>query len=548
MMLVKDVATAVEAMPVSVGAGISDARMLQLVRAAAHASDCRVAVFYQRPAQGAGLDFEAVASFGVTTPLHTLRLAGMPEGAAEAEAALAAAGAASLTGDGGPALTFVAAAGVAAAGVLQGGSVLRGVLVVAGDRTARASLSAAQTYVLRAHAVQVAALLELQDLRRDAFMARAGAKRLRLLESVAVHANDAILITEAEPFHQPGPRILYCNAAFTRTTGYTEAEVLGRTPRLLQGPRTDRASLAKLHGALSRWEPVVVELLNYRKDGTTFWIELSIVPVADETGWFRHWVSVQRDVSDRKLVEETATRARIVEVEREALRAEIAERCRVEVRQTLLTRELDHRSRNALAVVQAVLRLTPRDDAETFARAVEGRVAALARAHTLLSDGRWDGADLVVLAAGELTPFLVSGAEGPQAKLSGPFLLLSPNAAQAFSMALHELATNAVKHGALSVPGGRVALSWSADVVADGEAAGLLRLCWRETGGPLLTTPPSRHGFGSRVLKATFQGQLGGTVTQSWEASGLVFEVVLPLSQVLAAMYVGSGTAAELDE
>ena len=121
---------------------------------------------------------------------------------------------------------------------------------------------------------------------------QAGAERLRLLESVAVHANDAILITEAEPITLPGPRILYCNAAFTRTTGYAESEILGRTPRLLQGPGTDRAALARLNAALARWEPVVAELLNYKKDGSTFWVELSIVPVADETGWFTHWVSV----------------------------------------------------------------------------------------------------------------------------------------------------------------------------------------------------------------------------------------------------------------
>jgi PAS domain S-box-containing protein len=389
------------------GTDAPDPRVFQLVRAAAHAADCQIAVFYQ----GSGPEFEAVADFGAAGPPGVLRFRGAPD-ADDAEDALAAAAAASLAGCGGAPLPFVAAARVAP----DGDGATRGVLVVADTRAARTGLSAAQFYVLRAHAAQLAALIELQELRRVASAALAGAERLRLLESVAVHANDAILITGAEPIDLPGPRILYCNAAFTRTTGYAEAEILGRTPRLLQGPGTDRAALDKLRGALSRWEPVVVELLNYRKDGATFWVELSIVPVADETGWFTHWVSVQRDVSDRKTAEEAATRARVAEAEREALQAEISERRRVEERQTLLTRELDHRAKNALAVVQAALRLTPREDAEAFARAVEGRVAALSRAHTLLAEGRWDGAELGALAEGELAPFLAGGRRRARAR------------------------------------------------------------------------------------------------------------------------------------
>ena len=108
--------------------------------------------------------------------------------------------------------------------------------------------------------------------------------------------------------------------------------MLGRTPRLLQSPRVDRSALDRLRRALRAWEPVEVELLNVRKDGTEFWVELSIVPVADETGWFTHWVSVQRDVTGRKQAEEIALRARIAEVENRALEAEIAERKRTEER------------------------------------------------------------------------------------------------------------------------------------------------------------------------------------------------------------------------
>ncbi|RZI60009.1 MAG: EAL domain-containing protein, partial [Zymomonas sp.] len=138
------------------------------------------------------------------------------------------------------------------------------------------------------------------------------------------------IITEAEPLDLPGPRILYCNAAFTSTTGYTAAEVIGRTPRILQGPRTDPAARAQLRAAFAAWQPIEIEMINYRKDGTEFWVELSIVPVADERGWFTHWVSVQRDITERKNAEELAGRVRAAESENEALANEILERKRIE--------------------------------------------------------------------------------------------------------------------------------------------------------------------------------------------------------------------------
>lgn len=122
-----------------------------------------------------------------------------------------------------------------------------------------------------------------------------------LLESVLAFANDSVLITEAEPIEAPdGPRILYANEAFTRTTGYSLEEVLGKTPRILQGAQTDRKALDRLKLALKSWQPVEVELINYRKDGTPFWVELSIAPVANARGWYTHWISIQRDITDRK--------------------------------------------------------------------------------------------------------------------------------------------------------------------------------------------------------------------------------------------------------
>jgi PAS domain S-box-containing protein len=199
---------------------------------------------------------------------------------------------------------------------------------------------------------------------------------------------------------------------------------------------------------------------------------------------------------------------------------DITERKRAEERQTLLAREVDHRAKNALAVVQSVLRLTPRDDADAFARAVEGRVAALARVQTLLAEERWSGADLLALLRGELAPFQ-SG--GQQVLFDGPPTALPPRLAQPLAMAAHELATNAVKHGALSAPEGRVSVSWE---LGEGD---VLRLRWEESGGPALGGAPSRRGFGTRVLDGTVRGQLGGTVSLDWRRDGLICVLAVPL-------------------
>ncbi len=128
-------------------------------------------------------------------------------------------------------------------------------------------------------------------------------QELNLMKIAIDNANDAILITEAEPIVLPGPRVVYCNKAFTRTTGYTPEDILGKTPRILQGPGTSRETLDKLKKKLKGWKEVRVELLNYKKDGTEFWVELNIRPVADARGWYTHWISVQRDITERKRAE-----------------------------------------------------------------------------------------------------------------------------------------------------------------------------------------------------------------------------------------------------
>ena len=127
---------------------------------------------------------------------------------------------------------------------------------------------------------------------------------LRLLETSISHLNDVLLITEAEPVDDSGPRIVFVNAAFERRTGYSREEVMGKSPRLLQGPLTQRCELNRIATALKNWQPVRSELINYTKSGRAFWVELDIVPVANTQGWFTHWVSVQRDITERNRAEQ----------------------------------------------------------------------------------------------------------------------------------------------------------------------------------------------------------------------------------------------------
>jgi PAS domain S-box-containing protein len=135
---------------------------------------------------------------------------------------------------------------------------------------------------------------------RDGTLERTALQKLELLESAVAHISDTILITEAVPVEDPGPRIEYVNEAFARMTGYSPAEVLNRSPRLLQGPQTDRAELRRIHAALEQFEPVRTELVNYTKAGVPYWVELEIVPIAEHGAAISHFVSVARDITERK--------------------------------------------------------------------------------------------------------------------------------------------------------------------------------------------------------------------------------------------------------
>lgn len=202
---------------------------------------------------------------------------------------------------------------------------------------------------------------------------------------------------------------------------------------------------------------------------------------------------------------------------------DITERKRAEERQNLLAREVDHRAKNALALAQSIVRLTRADEVKAYVNAVEGRINALARVHTVLSLSSWQGAELSRLIDEELAPYSLGG----QIRLTGPEVQLLPATAQTLALALHELLTNSAKYGALSTRSGRLVIGWQ---VADE----LLTLSWEESGGPLVMTPKSR-GFGTRSLLASVESQLGGQVQFDWRSEGLLCRLEVPLTRKTAA-------------
>ncbi|MGH6679605.1 MAG: sensor histidine kinase, partial [Bradyrhizobium sp.] len=199
--------------------------------------------------------------------------------------------------------------------------------------------------------------------------------------------------------------------------------------------------------------------------------------------------------------------------------SDFTERKLAEERQSLLTREVDHRARNALAVVQAIVRLTKAGSQQAYMDAVEGRIQSLALAHTLLSESRWQGADVKRLVADELAPY--RGADGARVQTDGPTAFLSPEKSQNLALVLHELATNSAKYGALSMAEGTLAVRWSIEQEN-------LVLAWQESGGPPVR-PPSSEGFGTKIMNVSIKRQSGGNVTWDWRASGLHCTLHIPL-------------------
>jgi PAS domain S-box-containing protein len=201
---------------------------------------------------------------------------------------------------------------------------------------------------------------------------------------------------------------------------------------------------------------------------------------------------------------------------------DITERKRAEERQNLLTREVDHRAKNALALAQSIVRLTRAQDVDAYVQAVEGRINALARVHTILSLSSWQGAEITKLVDEELAPYLEAG----QIEFSGSAVQLQPTTAQTLAMALHELVTNSAKYGALSMLSGRLSIRWETQ-------GDFLALAWEETGGPQVQKPASK-GFGTRSVITSIESQLGGQALFDWRSEGLICRLLVPLARQAA--------------
>jgi two-component sensor histidine kinase len=190
-----------------------------------------------------------------------------------------------------------------------------------------------------------------------------------------------------------------------------------------------------------------------------------------------------------------------------------------EERAAMLAHEVEHRAKNALAVVASLLRMTDADTVGELKDVLQGRIGALARTMGLLGRQRWSGAGLAEVIEEELAPF--RGAAEQAITLTGAEVMLETDMVQPLSMAIHELATNAAKYGALAQPGGRLEVAWSL-------REGNIHLLWREVAAPHLPGPPSRESFGTRLIDSIFQQQLEGGITRHWEATGLVCDIVFP--------------------
>jgi two-component system, chemotaxis family, CheB/CheR fusion protein len=308
----------------------------------------------------------------------------------------------------------------------------------------------------------------------------------RRLAAIVESSDDAIVSKDLNGI------IATWNKGAERLFGYSAEEVIGQSITILIPPERRHEEVGILD-RIRRGEPIEhFETQRVRKDGRPVDISLSISPVTDETGTIIGASKIARDITEQK---------------------------RREQQISLLAREADHRTNNLLAVAQATVHLTHADTAPDLKKAIEGRLRALANAHGMMAQSRWAGADLHRLVSMELSPYFREG--DPRAQIDGPKALLKPDAAQALAMAVHELATNAVKYGALSSSNGRVGVQWSL------RGGNELHLSWQETGGPEVSVP-RKEGFGTRAITRML-GQLEGEVKFDWRPEGLTCEVVVTI-------------------
>jgi PAS domain S-box-containing protein len=329
---------------------------------------------------------------------------------------------------------------------------------------------------------QAADLIERNEVEKAL---RESREQFRWLASIVEFCQDAIISTNLDS-------ITSWNKGAERVYSYLAEEAIGQ-PVTIIIPSDRRHEERAITERIRRGERVEhFETVRQRKDGTLIDVSLTVSPVGDLEGKIVGTSGISRDITDRKRSEE-----------------QIA----------VLTREAEHRAKNLLANVKAMVQLSQADTQDGLKEAIAGRIEALANVHSLFVQSRWTGAELGILIKQELSPYSRDGEMRTQT--DGPTVMLKPHVAQAIAVALHELATNAAKYGALSVAKGHVRLEWSR--AEDGQLA----LRWTEAGGPPVN-PPTHKGFGTHVMDAMIQGHVGGDVRLDWRAEGLVCEMVLP--------------------
>ncbi len=320
-----------------------------------------------------------------------------------------------------------------------------------------------------------------------------------LFEQAMAQTRMAVCLTDPNLLDDP---IVFCNEAFERLTGYRREEIEGRNCRFLQGADTDQAQVSRLRKALHDEEVAVFELLNYRKDGSSFWNALHLGPIYDEDGKLRYFFGSQWDVTD-------IHQARAEERHAKAM-----------------AREISHRLKNVFAVVSGIVNVTGRSlNAREVASRINERVQALGRSYEPTLDDAFMGTIEVGQAVRSvLRPY---DPDHDRIRFDGETVRTEPNAISTVGLTLHELATNATKYGALSSAQGHVDVSWRHE--RDRHERTSLIIDWKETGGPELHGEPETGGTGFDIAD-TLLAHARGVLDREWETDGLRARIVLPMN------------------
>jgi PAS domain S-box-containing protein len=310
--------------------------------------------------------------------------------------------------------------------------------------------------------------------------------RLRLLASIVENSDDAIITKNLDGI------ITSWNKGAQRIFGYAAEEVVGKPITILiPAERLDEEP--GILDRIRRGERIDhYETVRQRKDGSLLEISLTVSPLRDAGNVIIGASKIARDITEpRRAAKLVAT----------------------------LAGEAEHRTKNVLSSVLAAVHLSNADTPAELKRVIEGRIQALAEVNALFVQSRWTGADVRSIVARELGPY--SRDADLRTIVEGPSVVAKPEAAQAIAIAIHELATNAAKYGALSADEGRIRVEWLR--TPDNG----LSLRWIEMGGPPVR-PPAHQGFGSRLMQQMIASQ-GGNLEFCWRPSGLVCEFKLPV-------------------